>query len=160
MKGVRINDQGIELIKSFEGLHDGDKTTALLECMPDCAGIPTLGWGAIYGLDGRRVTLRHRPITLAEADQLFLRDLKKFESQLIRLVGVDLNENQWSAIVSFSYNVGSYNFKVSSLRAAINRKSWQTAANEFPKWVYAKKRKLPGLVRRRLAEREMFLAPV
>ena len=160
MKGVRINDQGIELIKSFEGLHDGDKTTPLYEPIRCPAGLWTLGWGNIYGLDNRRVTANHRAITLAQAEELLVRDLKRFESQLVRLVRVDLNENQWAAIVSFSYNVGSYNFKVSSLRAAINRKSWQTAANEFPKWVYAKKRKLPGLVRRRLAERELFLAAV
>jgi len=157
MDEVKINEKGIKLIKSFEGLHDGDKTTALLECMPDCVGIPTLGWGAIYGLDGRRVTLHHRPITLAEADQLFLRDLKKFESQLIRLVRVDLHENQWAAIVSFSYNCGVYNFKASTLRACLNRGAVQRAADEFPKWTLARGRRLPGLIRRRAAERALFL---
>ena len=157
MEGVKINDKGIELIKRFEGLHDGDKATPLYEPLRCPAGIWSLSYGSIYGLNGRRVTADHRAITLAEAEELFLRDLKRFESQLVRLVRVDLHENQWAAVVSFAYNCGSYNFKCSTLRAAINRENFEVAANEFPKWVYAKKRKLPGLVRRRAEERALFL---
>jgi lysozyme len=157
MEQVRINDQGIELIKSFEGLHDGDKTTPLYEPIRCPAGLWTLGWGNIYGLDGRRVTANHRAITLVEAEELLVRDLKKFESQLARLVRVKLSENQWSALTSFIYNVGSGNFQASTLRSCLNRGQFQRAADEFPKWRRAAGRILPGLVRRRAAERALFL---
>jgi len=158
MEQVRCNEEGLALIKSFEGIHDGDTSTPLLECMRDCVGIWTLGFGSIYGLDNRRVTAHHRPITMEEADELFLRDLKRTEQRLVRLVRVGLSENQWSAITSFTYNVGSGNFQASTLRACLNRGQFQKAANEFPKWRRARGRILPGLVRRRAAERALFLS--
>ena len=158
MEQVRCNDEGLALIKSFEGLHDGDKSTALLEPVRCPAGLPTLAWGSIYGLDGNRVTIHHRAITLDEAETLFLRDIKRSESQLARLVRVKLSENQWSALTSFTYNVGSENFQASTLRSCLNRGQFQRAADEFPKWRRAAGRILPGLVRRRAAERALFLA--
>ena len=158
MEQVRTNEAGLALIKSFEGIHDGNTATPLLEPMRDCVGIWTLGYGSIYGLDGRRVTARHRAITMAQADKLFLRDIQRTERQLVRLVRVRLSENQWSGITSFVYNVGSGNFQASTLRSCLNRGQFQRAADEFPKWRRAAGRILPGLVRRRAAERALFLA--
>tara|TARA_Y100001938_G_scaffold120448_1_gene167255 strand:- start:782 stop:1261 length:480 start_codon:yes stop_codon:yes gene_type:complete len=157
MDEVICNERGIELIRSFEGLHDGDKSTALLEPMLDPVGIWTLSYGSIYGLDGSRVTADHRAITLAEAETLFLRDIQKTERRLIRLVGVNLHENQWAAITSFAFNVGTGNFKASTLRSCLNRGAFERAADEFPKWTLARGRRLPGLIRRRAAERALFL---
>ena len=149
MDEVICNERGIELIRSFEGLHDGDKSTALLEPMLDPVGIWTLSYGSIYGLDGSRVTADHRAI--------FLRDIQKTERRLIRLVGVDLHENQWAAITSFAFNVGTGNFKASTLRSCLNRGAFERAADEFPKWTLARGRRLPGLIRRLAAERALFL---
>ena len=159
MDEVSCNEAGLDLIKSFEGIHDGDTSTPLLEPMPDCVGIYTLGFGSIYGFDNRRVTIDHRPITVEEAEELFLRDIQRTEQRLVRLVRVSLSENQWSAITSFTYNVGSGNFQASTLRSCLNRGQFQKAADEFPKWRRAAGRILPGLVRRRAAERALFLTP-
>ena len=156
MDEVICNEAGIKLIKSFEGVHDGDTSTPLLECCRDPVGIWTLGFGSIYGLDGRRVTAHHRPITMEEAEELFLRDIQKTERRLVRLVGVNLHENQWAAITSFAYNCGTGNFKASTLRSCINRGAFERAAGEFPKWTLARGRRLPGLIRRRAAERALF----
>ena len=102
MDEVICNEAGIKLIKLFEGVHDGDTSTPLLECCRDPVGIWTLGFGSIYGLDGLRVTADHRPITMEEADELFLRDIQKTERRLLGLVGVDFHENNWAAITSFA----------------------------------------------------------
>jgi len=159
MDEVICNENGQKLIKHFEGLHDGDSSTPLLEPMRDPVGIWTLAWGSIYDLDGRRVTADHRAITLGEADELFLRDIKRTEQLLIRLVQVDVSEQEWAAITSFAYNVGTYNFKCSTLRSRLNRSDKQGAASEFPRWRLGgtPKRILPGLVRRRAMERDLFL---
>ena len=156
MDEVICNEAGIKLIRSFEGVHDGDHSTPLLEPMRDPVGIWTLGFGAIYGFDNRRVTADHRAISVEEAQQLLVRDIQKTERRLIRLVGVDLHENQWAAITSFAYNCGTGNFKASTLRSCINRGAFERAADEFPKWTLARGRRLPGLIRRRAAERALF----
>ena len=154
---VKVNEAGRNLIKSFEGIHDGDKTTAVLEPCRDPIGIWTLGFGSIFGIDNRRVTSSHRPITVDEAEDLFVRDIERTERRLLRLVRIDLHENQWAAVVSFSYNVGTQNFKASTLRSCLNRSNFERASNEFPKWRMAGGRVLSGLVRRRAAERQLFL---
>ena len=159
MDKVVCHEDGQKLIKFFEWLHDGDSSTALLEPMRDPVGIWTLGWGSIYGLDGRRVAANHRAITLGEADELFLRDIRRTEQRLLQLVQIDVSENEWAAITSFSYNVGTYNFKFSTLRSRLNRSDKKGAADEFPRWRLGgrPKRILHGLVRRRAMEKSLFL---
>ena len=154
---VKVNEAGRKRIKSCDGIHDGDKTRAGLEPCRDPIGIWTLGFGSIFGIDNRRVTSSHRRITVDEAEELFVRDIERTERRLLRLVRVDLHENQWAAVVSFSYNVGTQNFKASTLRSCLNRGNFERASNEFFKWRMARGRVLSGLVRRRAAERELFL---
>lgn len=152
------NQAGLDIIKHFEGLGDGDKDTPELEPYVDPVGIPTLGWGSIWGLNGKRVTMKHRAVTPDEAEFLLERELSHTERAVARLVSVPVTQNQFSALCSFTYNVGSGNLQASTLRGKLNRGDVLGAANEFPKWRRAKGRILAGLVRRRREEARLFLA--
>ncbi len=153
-----INDAGLEIIMHFEGVHDGDRSTPLLEPMLDPVGIPTLGYGAIYDGNGDRVTMETPAISVEEAEELLRRDLGRAENAVARSISVPLTDNQFSALVSFTYNVGSGNLRASTLRQHANREEFEEAADEFPKWRRSRGVILPGLVRRRRAERALWLA--
>ena len=157
MDEVICNERGIELIKKFEGLGDGDKSTPGISAYVCPSGLPTIGYGSIYGLDDRRVDLSHRSISLDEAEWLLRRDIKRTERYIDHLIKVDCHENEWAAIVSLVFNIGPGNFKASTLRARLNRCDRMGAADEFPKWRRGGGRILPGLVRRRAEERALFL---
>ena len=83
-------------------------------------------------------------------------ELARTEYDVSRLINVPLTENQFGALVSFTYNVGSGNLKASTLRQKLNRGDYAGAADEFPKWRRAGGKILRGLVRRRAAERALF----
>ena len=100
----------------------------------------------------------HGSITEVEAEFLLVRELKHVESAIAKLIGVELTENQFSAIGSLTYNIGSGRLKSSTLRAKLNRGDYSGASAEFPKWRRAGGRILKGLVRRRKSERELFEA--
>lgn len=153
---MRISSPGIRLVQRFEGLHDGDASTAILEPALDPVGIPTLGWGSIYGLDGLRVTLATPAIAPAQATWLLRRDLRRAENAITRLIRVELAQEQFDALVSFTFNVGSGNLLASTLKRKLNRGDFEGASEEFPKWRKARGVILPGLVRRRAAERALW----
>lgn len=100
------------------------------------------------------------PITEEEGIELLMLDIAKFERAVERLITAPLNQNQFDALVSFSFNLGSGSLQNSTLRRRVNRSEYERAADEFPRWVFAGGRKLKGLVRRRYAERELFLTPI
>jgi lysozyme len=145
-----INERSLDLIKDFEGF--SSKT------YKDVAGIWTIGFGSIYGFDHKRITQDHRDITKEEATVLMENHLKSTEDRVARLVNVPLTENQYGALCSFSYNVGTGAFQRSTARMKLNRENYQGCADEFLKWKYARKRVIAGLLRRREAERELFLS--
>ncbi|MBF0247040.1 MAG: lysozyme [Alphaproteobacteria bacterium] len=153
-----VNAEGIELIKTFEGLKDGGPDTPGLEPYLDPIGIPTIGWGSIWGIDGKRVTMEHRAISLEEAEGLLRRELFHTRLSVQRMIRVPLTDNQFAALASFTYNLGGGNLQASTLRTKLNREDYFGAADEFPKWRRAGGVILPGLVRRRAAERALFLA--
>ena len=90
-----------------------------------------------------------------EGEELLAKDLVRFERAVPRLCPVPLSQGQYDALVSFSFNTGS--LSVSTLRKKVLRGDYKGAANEFPRWVFAAGRRLAGLVRRRAAERSLFL---
>lgn len=148
--GKVINKEGLDLIESFEGFSP--------KPYKDVAGIWTIGVGSIYGLDGKRVKASHRHISKQEALQLMERDLKTTEVKITQLVKVPVTQNQFSALCSFVYNVGSGAFQRSTARMKLNRSDYDGCADEFLRWKYAGKKAIPGLLRRRKAERELFLS--
>jgi GH24 family phage-related lysozyme (muramidase) len=99
------------------------------------------------------------PITEEEGLELLMLDIAKFERGVNRLIDVPLNQNQFDALTSFAFNLGNGSLQASTLRKKLNREDYEGAADEFPRWVFAGGRKLRGLVKRRYAERELFLTP-
>ena len=150
-----MNKAGIDLIKGFEGF------SAKPYLCP--AGIPTIGYGSTFYPDGRKVTMKDKPITEFDAEAMLLDTLNIVEGQVLTLIKKQLNENQLSALVSFAYNVGIGNLKSSTLLKRVNADPNQPDIREqFLKWKYAKNPKtgkmevLPGLLRRRIAEANLY----
>ena len=147
---MHINERGIEIVKSFEGIS--------LKPYLCPANVWTVGYGATVGSDGRPIDPDMESISETEAETLLIRDLESSEGWVRRLIKTALTENQYSALTSFTFNVGCGALQRSTLRMKLNRGEYQGAADEFPKWKFANKRILAGLVRRRAAERALFLA--
>lgn len=141
---MQTNQAGIDLIKKFEGLR--------LTAYQDAVGIWTIG----YGSTGR--VKKGMRITETEADALLRADLGEAEAAVARWVKVPVTPNQHAALVSFAFNLGGGNLGKSTLLRKLNRKDYLGAANEFGKWVNAGGKRLAGLVRRREAEKRLFLA--
>lgn len=117
----------------------------------------TIGYGAIWDLEGKPVTAHTPPITEEQGEWLLERDAKIATRSVIRLIKVPLSDGQFDALGSWTFNFGGGRLQGSTLRARLNRGDYDGAAGEFPKWVYGGGRKLPGLIRRRRAEQAMFL---
>ncbi len=141
---MQISDSGIMLIKNFEGL----RLTAY-QCS---AHVWTIGYGHTAGVKPGDT------ITEGQAEQFLRDDLDQFEAAVYRLVNVTLSQHQFDALVSFTFNLGEGNLKNSTLLKKLNAGDYSGAAEEFPRWNRADGRVVEGLTRRRLAERDMFLA--
>ncbi|MBD1601973.1 lysozyme [Pseudomonas typographi] len=139
------SDKGVALIQAFEGLR--------LSAYRDSVGVVTIGWGHT-GPDIRM----GMKIDRAEAERLLCDDLHDFERDVSRLVQVPLSQNQFDALVCFSFNVGSGNLAGSTLLKKLNAEDYAGAAAQFLRWDKAGGVTLPGLTRRRAAERELFLS--
>ena len=144
--GGPINAQGLNLLKRSEGL--------VLTAYRDPVGIWTIG----YGHTGPEVKPGLK-ISPAQAETLLRKDLGRFEAVVRSLVKAPVNANQFSALVSFTYNVGTGALGQSTLLALLNQQNYQGAADEFSRWVYGGGQTLPGLVKRRSEERSLFLTP-
>ena len=116
-----------------------------------------MGFGSTRGFDNGPVRMDMEPVTREEAEELLRRDIRQTESAVGKLIKVALTENEFSALCSFCYNVGSGNLQRSSLRLKLNRNDRLGAADEFPKWRRAAGKILRGLVLRREAERILFM---
>lgn len=141
--------EAVRVVKPFEGLRIKPYLCA--------AGVPTIGYGATYYLNGKRVTLDDKPITNDEAEMLLRYHLAKYELGVKRLTkGVNLDAWQLGACISFCFNLGLGAFKASTLRKRILSGDFDDVPNQLNRWVYAGGRKLKGLVRRRKAEGLLF----
>ena len=133
---------GKDLIKQFEGC----KLKAYL-CP---AGVPTIGYGHTVGVSlGREITQK-------QADTLLDIDYAQFLRDVEALLKVPVNENQLGALTSFAFNLGVGALKKSTLLKLLNGGDPSSAAKEFDKWTKAGGVVLPGLVKRRAAERALF----
>jgi lysozyme len=144
-----INAAGLNLIKNFEG--------CVLTAYPDpgTGGDP---WTIGYGHTGPDV---HKGVTWtqAQADAALVNDLQRFEQGVNDMISRNLTPNQFAALVSFAYNVGLGALQGSTLLKDVNAGDFTAAAGEFGKWVNGGSGPLPGLVRRRGAERQLFETP-
>lgn len=139
-------DPATQLIKTFEGCE--------LKAYLCPGGQPTVG----YGHTGPDVELG-MTITQEQADLLLQQDVQKHSQQLDRVLrenDVNVNTNQYCALLSFVFNLGIGNFKNSTMLKYLKEGDYKKAAAEFPKWNKAGGKVSPGLVRRRAAEQRLF----
>jgi lysozyme len=149
---MKANERGIKLLHDFEGL----KLKAYL-CP---AKVWTIGYGNTRYEDGRPVK-EGDVITKERAEQLFLRILDVFEKGVKSRVKKELNSNQFSALVSFSYNVGLGNFGASTLLKMVNvNPSDPKIREQFMRWNKANGGIMAGLIRRRKAEADLYFSLV
>jgi len=147
---MKVNQATLDLIKQFEGL----RLKAYVD--PASGGRPyTIGYGTTRYPSGQLVALRDT-CTEAQAEQFLAYDVSKFAAQVARLVTVPINPNQFGACVSLAYNIGINAFAGSTLLRFVNAGKFADAAGEFKRWNRAAGQVMPGLVRRRIAERALF----
>ena len=147
-KGRRMNAAGMQILKECEGLY--------LNSYKCPAGVWTIGYGCTKGI---------RPgmtITEAQAEEMLREELSKFEEGLEKELGhIPLNENQFSALVSLTYNCGiGAVVEGTTIRRKLEAKDYRGAAEGFLLWNKGGGRVLPGLVKRREMERKLFLTEV
>lgn len=148
---MKTSDKGVALIKAHEGLR--------LTAYADPVGVWTIGYGHTTAAGPPKVE-RGMKITDAGADAILRQDLAKFEGYVSSAVKVPLNQNEFDALVSFTFNLGPGNLRSSTLLKKLNAGDRAGAADEFLKWTKAGGKTLPGLVKRREAERALFRTPI
>ncbi len=146
---MKMTVEGLALIKRFEGLR--------LDAYRDAVGVWTIGYGhtSMAGAPQVHAGLR---ITEADAHEILARDLDAFVRGVRDTVTVELSATQFSALVSFAFNVGLGGFKRSSVLTAVNSGDFDAVPRRLNLWTKAGGRVLPGLVRRRSAEGALFMS--
>lgn len=148
-----ISQQGLNLIKKFEGLHkvEADGMVVPYRCP---AGVLTLGYGHTKGVK------KNMRITQQEAEDLLREDMVTFEAEVKRLVNVPLTQYQFDALVSFCFNVGAANLASSTLLKKLNAGDYSAVPAQMLRWnkarVNGKLQPLTGLTRRRTAEAALY----
>src|SRR5574343_73115 len=139
-----------DLIKTFEGF-----SAKPYKCP---AGIPTIGYGSTFYEDGTKVKMTDKPINEARGMDLLGNVVNDFAKQVNKLIKVEINQNQYDALVDFAYNLGVANLASSTLLKKVNAKLFTEAAEQLPRWNKAGGVVLAGLTKRRNAEKELFLS--
>lgn len=147
---LRVPESCIDLIAKFEGLK--------LEPYLDVIGVPTIGYGATYYKDGTMVTMRDKPISIQEAKDLLSYHVRSFYDQVkLITLSAKLNENQLSALTSFSYNLGIGALLKSTLLKKLKLDPLDVSIkDEFVRWNKAGGKELAGLTKRRKEEAELY----
>lgn len=148
-KITKVSDDCINLIKQYEGF----RSKAYL-CP---AGIPTIGYGSTFYENGQKVKIGDPEINEERATQLLKHMLEKFEQYVDSYCRDDINQHQFDALVSFCYNVGPQNLKSSTLLKKVNLNPIDESIKvEFGKWTKGGGKTLPGLVKRRKSESDLY----
>lgn len=148
---MQLSQNGLNFIKGFEGF----KAIPY----PDSAGIATIGYGTIMYPSGTRVTMYDPAITEAQAEQYLAHDIASKTSNVSNMLTSQVNQNQFDALVSFTYNLGVNALHGSTLLKLVNDNDFDNAAPEFLKWNHAGGVVVAGLTRRRAAEKGLFSTP-
>jgi lysozyme len=156
---MKVSQKCIEQIKKDEGVRNKPYQCPAL--------LWTVGVGHVIDPNHAKVPMDDRKalpipagwdriLTASEIDDILRTDLNRFEAGVLRLIKVPLTQGQFDALVSFSFNVGLGNLQNSTLRMKVNRSEYEAAAEQFLVWTKAGGKVLPGLVKRRTHEKEMF----
>ena len=158
---MTLDNKGYLLIAQFEGLR--------LKPYLCSAGVPTIGYGSTFYPSGRKGTMRDKPITQETAFWMLKQVANMFAKDVDSLVTSNINQNQFNALVSFAFNLGSdidadnipEGLGDSRLLKRVNANpNDPEIAREFVKWNKAGGRVLDGLTKRRLKEAELYFTPI
>lgn len=140
-----INSAGLALIKEYEGY--------VGHAYLDTGGVPTIGYGHTRGVK------MGASCTPEQAEAWLQEDLASAEADVSKLVKVPLTDNQFSALVSFTFNLGGAQLGKSTLLKLLNAGNYAGAGSQFQFWVFDNGKKLPGLIKRRAAEAALWSMP-
>lgn len=148
---MKTSHSGLELIKKYEGFSSKPYL--------DVVKVPTIGYGATYYPNGKRVSMSDKPISKEYAEQLLKEMLKDFERGVDKTIKSNINQLQFDALVSFSYNLGNGAFASSTLAKRVNANpNDPDIRNQFMRWNKAGGRVLAGLTRRRKEEANLYFS--
>lgn len=139
---MKISQEGIALIKHYEGCK--------LESYQCSAGVWTIGYGSTKNVK------EGMSIDAEKAEQLLVKDLAIFEKEVANLVSVPLEQNQYDAIVSWTFNLGSSNLKASTMLKVLNNGVYEAVPEQLKRWNKVKGVVNDGLVKRRKSEALLF----
>ena len=139
---MNISQEGLGLIKKFEGCE--------LNSYKCAAGVWTIGYGSTHGIE------EGMSISKSRAEELLLEDISEFEDHVMNNVKVSLNQNQFDAMVSWTFNLGAGNLKSSTLLKVLNGNDYEDVPEQIKRWNKAGGKVLEGLIRRREAEALLF----
>lgn len=139
---MKISEQGLELIRHFEGCE--------LTAYRCAAGVWTIGYGHT------KTAVRDMTITQEEADALLLEEMTEYENYVNKNVTVPLEQYQFDALVSWTFNLGGGNLQASTMLKVLNREEYEGVPAQMARWNKAGGKVLEGLIRRREAEGLLF----
>jgi lysozyme len=152
-----MSDKGKALLTQWEGLE--------LQVYLDVAGLPTIGVGHLLTaaentskrllIDGESIDYT-AGLTEQQAEKLLSQDLVRFEDVVDAAVSVNLNDDQFDALVSFSFNEGTEAFRTSTMVLVLNQGEYDKVPDELRRWVKSDGRTVQGLVRRRENEIKLW----
>lgn len=146
---MKISQNGLDLLKRFEGVR--------LKPYLCPAGIATISIGCTYYPDGTKVRMTDSEISPARATEIFLNVLKHYESSVDSFTRDDITQNQFDALVSFAYNVGTGALKKSTLLKKVNADpNDKFIESQFLIWNKVKGVEVKGLTNRRQAESKLY----
>jgi lysozyme len=145
---MKMTSKGLALIKRYEGFRS--------RAYRDAVGVWTIGYGHTSRAGPPNVSAG-MVISRKQAEKILTRDIDRFARTIRPMIKVDLTNEQFSALVSFAYNVGPAGFARSSVLKAVNAGQFDNVPHRLSLWVKAGGRTLKGLVRRRAAEGELFI---
>lgn len=140
---LSISESGIKFIKSFESY-----SPQIYICP---AGYRTIGYGHLLKADEK---FNH--LSQAEAEDILMQDLLSAQIAVCGLIQKELVSHQFDMLVSFTFNLGAGALQRSALRSKINRGEDEFVQQEFERWIYANGRIMPGLIRRRRLEGQIY----
>ena len=154
---TQMSKEGKERLSEWEGVE--------LNVYRDVADLPTIGVGHLLTRDeltSGKIFIRGELIKYADGltrkqvIDLLGQDLRRFEEVINERVRVDLKQTQFDALVSFSFNVGGYAFRNSTLLKLLNQGKYNEVPNQLRRWVYSGGQKVQGLANRREKEIELW----
>lgn len=141
---MKYSKNGLQITEQFEGCR--------LVAYQDQVGVWTIGYGHTRGVHAGMTC------TMAQAEAWLLEDVASAEADVNTHVAVPLTQGEFDALVDFTFNLGSGSFNGSTLLKLLNKGDYQDAAEQFARWDKAGGKEVAGLLRRRLAEKQEFVA--